>query len=153
MPFSQIMSSTRSWNLLWLLEKSLNQVFLGTRLPSREDGLFLHHHQQQRKSLPEAAKSTSLKLHKVWEKANLPVKAGYMIRRNIRNLHNEYVSLKREAKRETPAAVTKREVWKGDLQDVFDIASGKIAKANITKEDLAFLELQKEDRQSSSMEC
>lgn len=66
-----------------------------------------------------------------------------MIRRNIRNLYNEYVRLKKEAKRETLAAVTKREVWKGDLQDVFDIASGKIAETNVPKEDLAFLELQR----------
>ena len=74
-----------------------------------------------------------------------------MIRRNIRNLYNEYLSLKKEGKRETPAAVTKREVWKGDLQDVFDIASDKIAETNVPEEDLAFLEMQREDRQSCSM--
>jgi|SRR6218665_1419716 len=149
MPFSQIMSSTRSRNLLWLLEKSSNQGFLGTRLPSLEDVflVFLHQHQEQRETLKEATKSTSLKLREVWEKANLPVKAEHVIRHNIRNLHNEYVSLKKEVKRETPAAVTKREVWKGDLQDVFDIASGKIAEVNVT-EDLAFLKLQRENRQS-----
>ena len=61
------------------------------------------------------------------------------------------MSLKKEAKRETPAALTKREFWKGDLQDVFDIASGKIAEFNVPEEDLAFLELQREDRQSCSM--
>src|SRR6218665_3845219 len=58
----------------------------------------------------------------------------------------KYVSFKKEAKRETPAAVTKREVWKGDLQDVFDIASSKIAEANAAEEVFAFLELKREDR-------
>jgi len=111
----------------------------------REDVLlvFLHHHKEQRETLPEAAKSTSLKLHEMWEKANLPVKAEQVIHRNIRNFHNVYVSLKKEAKRKTPAAVRKREVLKGALQDVFNIASGKIAEANVAEEDLAFLELQR----------
>src|SRR6218665_834321 len=54
-------------------------------------------------------------------------------------------------KRKTPAAVRKREVWKGALQDVVDIASSKIAEANVPEEDLAFLELQRKDRQSCSM--
>ena len=58
-----------------------------------------------------------------------------MIRRNNRNFHNEYVSLKKEAKGKTPTAVRKREVWKGALQDVFDIASGKIAEENVPTED------------------
>ena len=81
------------------------------------------------------------------QKANLLVKVEHVIRGNTRNLYNEYVSLNMEAKRETPAAVKRREVWKGDLQDVFDIASGKIAEVNVT-EDLAFLKLQRENRQS-----
>lgn len=85
------------------------------------------------------------------EKANLYDKAEHVIRRNTRNLHNEYVSLKKEAKRETPAAVTKREGGKGDLQNVFDIVSCKITEANVLEEDLAFMELQREDRQSCSM--
>jgi len=88
------MYSKRIRNLFWLLEKSSSQGFLGTRLPSWEDVLLVcfHHHQEQRETLPEAAKSTSLKLHEVWKKANLPVKVEHMIRRNIRNLHNDYVS-------------------------------------------------------------
>jgi len=62
-------------NLLWLLEKTSNQGVLGTRLPSQEDVLvFLHHHKEQSETLPEEAKSSSLKLHEVWEKANLPVR-------------------------------------------------------------------------------
>lgn len=145
-----MMSSTRSKNLLWLLEKSPNPGFLVTRLPSREDVLLVFHYYLQ-EVVMEAAKSTSLKLHEVWEKENLPVKAEHVIRRNIRNLDNEYVSLKKEAKRETPASVTKREVWKGDLHYIFDIASGKIAETNVSEEDLAFLTLKMEDRQSCSM--
>jgi len=47
--------------------------------------------------------------------------------------------------------VMKREVWKGNLQDVFDIASDKIADANVPEKDLAFLELQREGRLSCSM--
>src|SRR6218665_3351614 len=131
------MSFTRSRNLLWLLEKSSNQGFLGARLPSREDVLLvcLHNHKEQRETLPEAANSTSLKLHEVWENANLTVKAEHVIRRNIRKFHNDYVSLKKEAKRKTPAAVIKRKVWEGTLQDVFDIASGKIVEANVPEED------------------
>src|SRR6218665_2447731 len=64
----------------------------------------------------EAAKSTSLKLHEVWKNANLLVKAEHVIRRNIRNLHNECVSLKKDAKRKTPSAVRKRDVWKASYR-------------------------------------
>ena len=48
--------------------------------------VFLHHHQEQRETLPEAAKSTPLKLHEVWEKADLPVKAEHVVHHNIKNL-------------------------------------------------------------------
>lgn len=148
------MSNTRSKSLLWLLDKSTKQEFLGSRLPSREEVLlvFHHHHHVIRETIPEAAKSVSLKLHQVWDKASLPVKAEHVIRRNIKTLHTEYMSLKKEKNRTTPAAVTKREIWKGDLHDLFDIASGNITQMGaVLEEDLAFLELQREDRQSSSM--
>jgi len=49
-------------------------------------------HQEQRETLPEAAKSAYLKLNEVREKANLPVKREDVIHRtcNIRgNHHNE----------------------------------------------------------------
>src|SRR6218665_317096 len=84
---------------------------------------------------------------------SLPVKAEHETRRNIRNILNEYASFKKEAKREPPVAVTKMEVWKGDLQDVIDIdiVSGKIAEAKVTQEDLAFLELQREDNRGLSI--
>lgn len=89
------MSSTRSKSLLWLLEMSPNPGFLETRLSSRENVLlvFHHHYQFKKKILLKAAKSTSLKLHEVWGKANLPVQAEQVIRCNIRNLHNEYETL------------------------------------------------------------
>jgi len=101
---------------------------LVTRLPSREDVLvvFLHH-----RSVGESG-PPSLSRWSTWS--------------IITSRTFKYVSFKKEAKRETPAAVTKREVWKGDLQDVFDIASSKIAEANAAEEVFAFLELKREDR-------
>src|SRR6218665_4193553 len=92
-----------------------------------------------------------LKLHEVWKKTNLPVKAEHMIRRTIRNLHNEYVYFKKEAKAGDTCRHDKDGGWKGDRQDVFDITCGKILEANVTEVDLAFLELQRKDRQSCSM--
>src|SRR6218665_1097295 len=75
MPFTQIMSFTQSRNLLGLLEKSSNRGFLGTRLHSRIDVLLVIFPPSGAKGAPpEATKSTYLKLHGVWEKANLPVK-------------------------------------------------------------------------------
>ena len=154
LPLLQVMASTRSKILLWLLDKSEKPEFLGSRLPSREDVLLvlLHHHQELRETLPEALKSVSLKLHEVWGKANIPVKAEFRIRHNIKSLYTEYTSLKKDHKRTTPTTVMKREIWKGDLQELFDIASGKAELMDtVPYEDLAFLELEREDRQSSSM--
>ena len=111
----------------------------------------MFHHQIEKETIPDAAKNTSEKLHRIWEKANIPVKAEHNIRRNITNLHGEFCKLKKDAKRENPSAVTRRELWKSDLDDIFDIARGNIGTLSVPEEDFKFLELQREDRQSFSL--
>ena len=147
-------STTRSKNKLWLLDKAPEPDILGARLPSREQVLlfFAHLHQEQKKTVPVCVAETSLKLQTIWEKARLPTKTEANIRKNIKNLYDKYLTLKKEKNRSTAGAETKRTIWKGDLQDVFDIASADVfERKDVKEEDKNFLKSQREDRASSSM--
>lgn len=139
---------------LWLIEKKPVSEFLGARLPSKEQVLlvFIHHHKELKNMLSVAAKSTSIKLQEVWQKANIPVMTEENIRARIQKLYKEYQVLAKEKSRRTETANMKRAIWKGDLDELFDIARQDVMTIKgVLEEDKAFLSSQREDRMSSSM--
>lgn len=139
---------------IWLLEKVPCDNFLGARLPSKEQVLlvFLHHHKEQKETLSEAAKSTSIKLQEIWKKANIPVKTEVNIRAGIKNLYKEYQNMAKEKCRDTDKANMKRQIWKGDLEELFDIAIQDVmTRKDVLQIDKEFLISQREDRMNSSM--
>jgi hypothetical protein len=139
---------------IWLLGKMPSGEFLGARLPSREHVLlvFIYHHKEMKETLSAAAKSTSIKLQQVWNKANIPVMTEENIRAGIQKLYKEYQNLGKEKSRNTETANMKRQVWKGDLEELFDIARQDVMRMkSVLQEDKTFLSLQREDRMSSSM--
>ncbi|XP_053560768.1 uncharacterized protein LOC128651812 [Bombina bombina] len=128
--------------------------FLGARLPSKEQVLlvFIYHHKEMKETLSDAAKSIRTKLQEVWRKANIPVKTGENIRAGIQKLYKEYQNLGKEKSRNTDKANVKRQIWKVDLVELFDISRQNMMDMNrVSQEDKEFLRSQREDRMSSSM--
>lgn len=148
------MADTRKFSQMWLIEKAPESDILGARLPSREQVLlfFMYQHQVLKKSIPDSVSATSEKLKNIWGKAKLTTKTDANIRKNIKKLFEEYQALKKERNRSTDGAELKRSIWKGDLEDLFDISSADILeRRDILDEDKSFLISQREDRSSSSM--
>ncbi|KAG0729508.1 hypothetical protein GWK47_030175 [Chionoecetes opilio] len=63
----------------------------------------------------------------------------------------EYGALAKSKSRKTETEEMKRCIFRDSLEDMFDIAHSKAMEAKIPEEDKAFLEAQREDRQSCSM--
>ncbi|CAH1104455.1 unnamed protein product [Psylliodes chrysocephalus] len=139
---------------IWLLENVPSGEFLGARLLSKEQVLlvFIYHHKDMKETLSEANKSTSTKLQEVWRKAGIPVKTEENIRAGIQKLYKEFQNLGKANSRNTDKANVKRQIWKGDLVELFDISWQNVMElTTLSEEDKAFLRSQREDRMSSSM--
>ncbi|KAG0717858.1 hypothetical protein GWK47_053608 [Chionoecetes opilio] len=142
----------RSTDVVWLLEKSPTSSFPGNRLPSRGEVLqvFLFYHKIQKEVLFVAAASTAEKVLEVWRRANIPTSDVSWVKK-ILKLYEEYGALAKSKSRKTETEEMKRCIFRDSLEDMFDIAHSKAMEAKIPEEDKAFLEAQREDRQSCSM--
>ncbi|KAG0730173.1 hypothetical protein GWK47_028826 [Chionoecetes opilio] len=139
---------------MWLLDKIPEPDTLGARLPSREQVFlfFMYQHHVLKKTVPDSVSATSEKLKAIWGKAKLTTKTDANIRKNVKNLFEEYQALKKDRNRITDGAELKRKIWKGDLEDLFDISSAYVLeRRDILDEDKSFLISQREGRSSSSM--
>ena len=144
---------TRSKGDVWLLKKSPTSSFPGNRLPSIGEVLqvFLFHHKIQKEVLLVAAASTAEKVMEVWRRANIPTSDVSWVKKKILKLYKEYGTLAKSKSRKTEMEEMKRCIFRDSLEDMFDIAHSKAMEAKIPEEDKAFLEAQREDRQSCSM--
>ncbi|KAG0710443.1 hypothetical protein GWK47_022768 [Chionoecetes opilio] len=143
----------RSTDVVWLLEKSPTSSFPGNHLPSRGEVLqvFLFHHKIQKEVLFAAAASTAEKVLEVWRRANIPTSDVSWVKKKILKLYEEYGALAKSKSRKTETEKMKRCIFRDSLEDMFDIAHSKAMEVKIPEEDKAFMEAQREDRQSCSM--
>ncbi|KAG0727299.1 hypothetical protein GWK47_004023 [Chionoecetes opilio] len=127
--------------------------FPGNRLPSRGEVLqvFLFHHKTQKEVLFAAAASTAEKVLEVWRRANTPTSDVSWVKKKILKLYEEYGALAKSKSRKTETEEMKRCIFRDSLEDMFDIVHSKAMEAKVPEEDKAFLEAQREDRQSCSM--
>ncbi|KAG0726283.1 hypothetical protein GWK47_036923 [Chionoecetes opilio] len=134
---------------MWLLDIAPEPDILGARLPSREQVFlfFMYQHHVFKKTVPDSVSATSEKLKAIWGKAKLTTKTDANIRKNVKNLFEEYQALKKDRNRITDGAELKQKIWKGYLEDIFDISSADVLeRRDILDEDKSFLILQREDR-------
>ncbi|KAG0721620.1 hypothetical protein GWK47_046114 [Chionoecetes opilio] len=113
---------------MWLLDKAPEPDILGARLPSREQVFlfFMYQHHVFKKTAPDSVSATSEKLKAIWGKAKLTTKTDANIRKNVKNLFEGYLALKKDRNRITDGAELKRKIWNGDLEDLFDISSADV---------------------------
>ncbi|KAG0721680.1 hypothetical protein GWK47_045966 [Chionoecetes opilio] len=148
------MAATRKSSQMWLLDKAPEPDILGSRLPSREQVFlfFMYQHHVFKKTVPDSVSATSEKLKAIWGKAKLTTKTDANIRKKSPKSVRGYQALKKIGTGKTDGAELKRKIWKGDLEDLFDISSADVLeRRDILDEDKSFLISQREDRSSSSM--
>ncbi|CAH1102758.1 unnamed protein product [Psylliodes chrysocephalus] len=88
----------------------------------------------------------------VWRKASIPVKTEENIDAGIQKLYKEFQNLGKEKSRNTDKANMKRQIWKGNLVELFDNSRQNVMEiTSLSEEDKAFLRAQRENRMSSSM--
>ena len=145
------MTSTRqrTW---WLIGHPECEI-TSARLPSKGQVLrkFYFHHGIEKKTKSVAAKEVIEAVLLVWGRAGIPTSALRTAKEKLLSLVAKYESLQKHRKRASETARMKEEMFTGDLEDLFDVASSDALDRMTVEEDKAFLRSQREDRATSSM--
>ncbi|KAG0719209.1 hypothetical protein GWK47_007340 [Chionoecetes opilio] len=146
-----MMTSTRerAWWLIGHPECEITRA----RLPSKGQVLrkFYFHHRIEKKTKPVAAKEVIESVLLIWGRAGIPTSALRTAKEKLLSLVAKYESLQKHRKRASKTARMKEEMFKGDLEDLFDVASSDALDRMTVEEDKAFFRSQREDRATSSM--
>ncbi|KAG0722406.1 hypothetical protein GWK47_044512 [Chionoecetes opilio] len=131
---------------------SPNSVHTPWRLPSKGQVLrkFYFHHGIE-KTKPVAAKEVIEAVLLIWGRAGIPTSALRTAKEKLLSLVAKYEALQKHRKRASETPRMKEKMFKGDLEDLFDVASSDALDRMTVEEDNAFLRSQQEDRATSSM--
>ncbi|KAG0730552.1 hypothetical protein GWK47_028008 [Chionoecetes opilio] len=142
--FRCMMTSTRerAWWLIGHPECEITRA----RLPSKGQVLrkLYFHHGIEKKTKPVAAKEVIEAVLLIWGRAGIPTSALRTAKEKLLSLVAKYESLQKHRKRASETARMKEEMFKGDLEDLFDVASSDVLDRMTVEEDKAFLRSQRE---------
>ena len=123
-----------SHKVIDLLDLPPLPAITGARLPSKEQVLQnLLHHTKEGQNLKDAIAFAMHEVETFWQRTSLPTLTEINIRKRLTNLYDEHRKLLKEKKRETEGARMRREMWRGDLEEIFDIAAAKIMESKICR--------------------
>ncbi len=145
-------SSLRSDPQHWLIGKPIS-LLSTARLPRMLDVLQLlqFHHLTEGRTLPESYKMTCDAVICIWMRARIPTQRVDSCVRKLSKLHQNYLALKVHRTRKRESDRMKEDMFKGDLQELFDIATKDVMTEIQNEEDREFLRMQREDVFSCSM--
>ncbi|KAG0727484.1 hypothetical protein GWK47_034566 [Chionoecetes opilio] len=87
-----------------------------------------------------------------WSRARIPTTTVIHAGTKLSKLVKAYNDLKKNKNKDRPKHRMDEEIFKGDVQEIFDLAhSSSLQRADVTDEDKEFLRSQREDRGESSM--
>ncbi|KAG0722968.1 hypothetical protein GWK47_043521 [Chionoecetes opilio] len=87
-----------------------------------------------------------------WSRAGIPTTTVIHAGTKLSKLVKAYSDLKKNKNKDRPKHRMDEEIFKGDLQEIFDLAhSSSLQRADVKDEDKEFLRSQREDRGESSM--
>ena len=125
----------------------------GTKLPSKGQivSLFLHLHDNEKKTVKESAAGVISRLVEFWTEARIP-----MIRKDhavtkVEKLYSVYTSLKRGKDRRSTPQTQKEDDFTNDMKNLFDIASANALIVMTKEEDKQFLVAQREPGRRGTM--
>ncbi|KAG0699629.1 hypothetical protein GWK47_025770 [Chionoecetes opilio] len=138
--------ATRAASNLWLIDKAPIDEITGARLPSKEQVLlrYYHHHREMGKTASGSRKAVVLPF---WSRAGIPTTTVIHAGTKLSKLVKAYNDLKKNKNKDRPKHRMDEEIFKGDLQEIFDLAhSSSLQRADMKDEDKEFLRSQREDR-------
>ncbi|KAG0713788.1 hypothetical protein GWK47_015450 [Chionoecetes opilio] len=142
--------ATRAASNLWLIDKAPIDEITGARLPSKEQVLlrYYHHHREMGKTASGSRKAVVEEVLPFWSRAGIPTTTVIHAGTKLSKAYND---LKKNKNKDRPKH-RMDEIFKGDLQEIFDLAhSASLQRADVKDEDKEFLRSQREDRGESSM--
>ncbi|KAG0717634.1 hypothetical protein GWK47_054035 [Chionoecetes opilio] len=146
--------ATRAASNLWLIDKAPIDEITGARLPSKEQVLlrYYHHHREMGKTASRSRKAVVEEVLPFWSRAGIPTTTVIRAGTKLSKLVKAYNDLKKNKNKDRPKHLMDEEIFKGDLQEIFDLAhSSSLQRADVKDEDKEFLWSQREDRGESSM--
>ncbi len=146
------MAETRSSSTVWLLGKSEKEIICGG-LPTKGHTLqkMVYHHIQEHHTVRESAKLSVQVVCAYWEKARIPVQRVDSCERQLLKLYDAYKLVKKNRTKTFENYRVKEQMFKDDLQSLFDISPNDALEKMTNEEDKAFLIMHREDPSSSRM--
>ena len=137
---------------VYLIGSTLDSIN-GSKLPSNRRVLarFLHLHTVEHQTVSASASATAEELMQFWDKARIPTRLKCHIISSIRDLHAQWVSLKKNSSRQTDTQHSKEEAMKETFADLFNVAHANALTLIKIKEDRAFLLAQREKGRRGNM--
>ncbi|KAG0720236.1 hypothetical protein GWK47_048928 [Chionoecetes opilio] len=144
--------ATRAASNLWLIDKAPIDEITGAQLPSKEQVLlrYYHHHREMGKTASGSRKAV-VEVLLFWSRAEIPTTTVIHAGTKLSKLVKAYNDLKKNKNKDRPKHRMDEEIFKGDLQEIFDLAHSSLQRADVKDEDKEFLRSQREDRGESSM--
>ncbi|KAG0713611.1 hypothetical protein GWK47_015836 [Chionoecetes opilio] len=145
--------ATRAASNLWLIDKAPIDESTGARLPSKEQVLlrYYHHHREMGK-MASGSRKAVVEVLPFWSRAGIKTITVIHAGTKLSKLVKAYNDLKKNKNKDRPKHRMDEEIFKGDLQEIFNLAhSSSLQRADVKDEDKEFLRSQREDRGESSM--
>ena len=145
-----------------MASKRLDEIYLlgkpsptitGNKLPSKRQVLqvFFHLHNEEKKTIREAASGAISEALPFWEKARIPVRLKKHLIKKLEVLFNLWKGLRKSNKKKSAVQSQKEKDFKDDLDNLFDMAHQDALDMITIVEDKEFLIAQREKGRRGSM--
>ena len=138
----------------WLVGRAEAKLS-SARLPRKIDVLktFLYYHLEKKETTNSSLKLACKEAINIWASAHIPVPTQRIdaCERILKKVHEKYKNLKKHCKRNNEKDRMNQEIFKSDIDDLFDIAPSNVMEIIKNEEDKVFLSKQREDVFSCSI--
>ncbi|XP_061636770.1 uncharacterized protein LOC133481415 isoform X3 [Phyllopteryx taeniolatus] len=130
---------------VWLIGQPNPHPMMGKQLPSLKEVLsrFFHLHNQEKKTVKEAANLLMEEVFLFWEKAKISTKEKHHAAKKVTNEYDLWRALGKHKSRKSPTERKKREEFVTRLDLLFDVDM-KDVELTLNMEDRRFLALQRD---------
>jgi hypothetical protein len=154
LPFAVYMAKqrTRSSAFVWLIGHP-EETITGCRLPSKGQVLrhFFYHHTILHKTKSDSASAVVDSVLGFWGSANVPASTVCYCKKKVLGLVEQYEKLKKNRLKVLESCRMNEDIFRGDLEELFDISKRDVERQITNVEDRAFIASQQQDRTQSTM--
>ena len=146
------MTKTRNNVSVWLLGMP-DENITGSGLPNNGSIVrnFFFHNQEHEMTIEDSAKATIHSTMVIWNKAHIATQCTDSAVRKLRTLYNDYCDFKKNCLSLKAGYRVKEQMFKSDLDDLFDILTKDALATMSNDEGKQFLQMMRDDPSSASM--